>query len=264
MKVLVIGGSGYVAGLTLPYLKDKYDLRVFDMKPPADSSLEFASGNVTDLEALVEAMQGMDAFLYLAMGTLGLRHTDREVFLRALDTAFDVNIKGVHYALRAAHEARVPHAVYASSLSIYRGGYGRAHPDGRYYANEEMVPDALDRYGLTKRLGEEVCRAAALQWGITVNALRLCRPLSTEDYQERMRLDIPHIATEESDVAAAFDAALQYRSTGFEAFFISGDYDEKMMSMAKAKKLLGWEPLARPTKTSESDPYDMNRRQLTG
>lgn len=253
MKVLVIGGSGHVAGLILPHLKEKYELRVFDMKPPADSSLEYVEGSVTDLEALVQAMTGMDAFLYLAMGTLGLRASDREIYLRALDTAFDVNVKGVYYATRAAHEARVPHAVYASSLSIYKGGYGRAHPDSRYYAHEDMVPDALDRYGLTKRLGEDVFRAAALQWGLTVNALRLCRPLSMEDYQERMRLDIPHIATEGSDVARAFDAALQYRPTGFEAFFISGDYDEQMMSMAKAKKLLGWEPLTRPTKMSDGD-----------
>ncbi len=249
MKVLVIGGSGLVAGLILPYLKEKYDLRVFDMKPPADLSLEYISGNVTDLEALVQAMTGVDAFLYMAMGTLGIDFKDREVYLRALDTAFDVNVKGTYFASRAAHEAGVPHAVYASSLSIYKGGYGRSHPDGRYYAHEDMVPDALDRYGLTKRLGEDVFRAAALQWGLTVNALRLCRPLSTEDYQERMRLDVPSIPTEESDVARAFDAALQYRPAGFEAFFISGDYQEKTMSMAKAKKLLNWEPLARPTKT---------------
>lgn len=253
MKVLVIGGSGLVAGLILPYLKDKYDLRVFDMKPPADSSLEYISGNVTDLEALVEGMTGVDAFLYLAMGTLGMNSKDRADYIRALDTAFDVNVKGTYYATRAAHEARVPHAVYASSLSIYKGGFGRAHPDGRYYAHEDMVPDALDRYGLTKRLGEDVFRAATLQWGLTVNALRLCRPLSTQEYQERMRLDVPAIPTEESDVARAFDAALQYRPTEFEAFFISGDYGEKMMSMAKAKKLLNWEPLARPTKTTTEE-----------
>jgi hypothetical protein len=40
-------------------------------------------------------------------------------------------------------------------------------------------------------------------------------------------------------------AALEYRA-GFQAFSISGDYDQAQMSLAKAKRLLGWEPLARP------------------
>lgn len=251
MKVLVVGGSGYVAGLTLPYLKDKYELRVFDMKAPSDSSLEYVPGSVTDLDALARAMNGVDAFLYLAMGSLGQFSPEREILIKTVDTAFDVNVKGVHMALRAAHEAHVPHAVYASSLSIYRSPGGRKHPESRYFAHEEMVPDALDRYGLTKRLGEDVCRAAALQWGLTVNALRLCRPVSPAEYQEKARLDRSSIMTAAPDVAAAFDAALQYRAAGFEAFFISGDYNEEIMSMAKAKRLLDWQPLTRPTKSGE-------------
>jgi hypothetical protein len=27
---------------------------------------------------------------------------------------------------------------------------------------------------------------------------------------------------------------------------ISGDYEQKLLNMSKAKRLLGWEPLARP------------------
>lgn len=27
---------------------------------------------------------------------------------------------------------------------------------------------------------------------------------------------------------------------------ISGDYEQKLMNMSKAKRMLGWEPLARP------------------
>jgi len=45
----------------------------------------------------------------------------------------------------------------------------------------------------------------------------------------------------------AMSAALQY-GDGFQAFMISGDYEQKIMNMAKAKRLLGWKPLARPTR----------------
>ena len=48
-------------------------------------------------------------------------------------------------------------------------------------------------------------------------------------------------------MARALLAALEYRN-GFQAFQISGDYENKIMNMGKAKRLLGWEPLARPGK----------------
>jgi nucleoside-diphosphate-sugar epimerase len=60
-------------------------------------------------------------------------------------------------------------------------------------------------------------------------------------------IGVPTIATTANDVARAFQAALEYRG-GFQAFMISGDYENKIMNMAKARRLLGWEPLARPAK----------------
>ena len=48
------------------------------------------------------------------------------------------------------------------------------------------------------------------------------------------------------DVARALLAALDYRA-GFQAFMISGDYEQKLMNMSKARRWLGWEPLARPS-----------------
>jgi hypothetical protein len=48
-----------------------------------------------------------------------------------------------------------------------------------------------------------------------------------------------------SDVAPALLVALDYRG-GFQAFMISGDYVQKVMTMAKARRLLSWAPLARP------------------
>jgi nucleoside-diphosphate-sugar epimerase len=252
MKVLVIGGSGYVASLILPHLKASHELRIFDMKPPADESLEYFEGDINDLAAVTKAMEGVDAFQYMAMGKMGQKSPEERA--RFIATSFDANVKGLYHTARAAHEVGVGHGVYASSLSVYRNSGGWRNPDMRYFAHENMVPDALDCYGLTKRLGEEVCRSAVLQWGLTVNALRLCRPVSEEEYQEKSRIERPTIITATPDVARAFDAALRIRPVGFEAFFISGDYDQKLMSLAKAKEVLGWEPQARPTKSVEDDP----------
>jgi nucleoside-diphosphate-sugar epimerase len=117
---------------------------------------------------------------------------------------------------------------------------------GRYFSDEEITPDARHFYGFTKLLGEHVCRNAAREWGMTINALRLCLPVSEERWLAETRAGTPTIATTGGDVARTLLAALEYRGGGFEAFMISGDYEQKIMNMAKAKRLLNWEPQARP------------------
>jgi nucleoside-diphosphate-sugar epimerase len=234
MKVLVIGGSGHVGGLTLPYLAERHSLRVFDLRPPANPDWEYVAGSIDDLAALTRAAAGVDALLYMAMG-------HKEYTLpEAITTNFDANIKGVYLALYAARQAGAMHAVYTSSMSIYAGDLTT-----RYFADEELTPDSSHLYGFTKRLGEDVCLNATREWGMSANALRLCFPISEEEWQSTTRRGTPTLATTAADVGRALLAALEYRA-GFQAFMISGDYEQKILNMSKAKRLLGWEPLARP------------------
>jgi nucleoside-diphosphate-sugar epimerase len=238
MRVLVIGGCGYVGSLVCPLLAPHHALRFFDLKPPAvepENFLGFQSGNVGDPEALFAACEGMDALLYMAMGS---NEWSSPGFV---PSSFDVNIKGVHLALAAAHKAGIGHAVYTSSMSIYEGDLHR-----RYFYDEEITPDSRDVYGFTKYLGELVCRNACRSWGMSANALRLCLPTPTERWLAQTKVGTPTIATAETDVARALLGALDYRGHGFNTFMISGDYEQKLMNMSKAKRRLGWEPLARP------------------
>jgi nucleoside-diphosphate-sugar epimerase len=234
MNLLVIGASGHVGTLVNPFLKKVHRLRIYDLKQPADSSLEFHQGDVCDFDGLRAAAQGMDALLFMAM------NIQRGEEMAIEHSSFDVNIKGVHLALRAAHEAGIPHAVHCSTMSVYDGAL-----DVRYFYDEDMTPDARFTYGFTKRLGEEVCRNAWHRWGISVNALRMCHPTSREAWLAQARNGVASIPTDAEDVARLMLAALEYRN-GFQAFLTSGDYENKIMNMGKARRLLGWEPLARP------------------
>lgn len=246
MPVLMIGGSGYVGSLVTPLLGEQLVLRIFDLRPPVGES-EYVHGDATDYPALLAAMADVDAVVHGAMGSLDGTESD------VAAASFDVNVRSVHQALLAARQAGVPHLVYLSSISVYHDPVSRR-------LDESVTPDARDVYGLTKRLGEEVCRAAAAEFGLSVNVLRLAWPTPDPDWPAWSGVQSPgHIqrtdgtpacATAARDVAAAITAALGYRD-GFQIFNISGDELGGLWSTKKARALLGWRP--------EFDAARMNR-----
>lgn len=236
MKLFVVGGSGLVGGLVLPFIARQHTVKVYDLRPPADPAWDYVPGNVGDLDSLCEAVKGADALLYMAMG-----NKYSYVTTEGITTNLDVNIKGVYLALEAAARAGVPHAVYTSSMSVYGGDLYQ-----RYFVDEELTPDANELYGFTKHLGELACRQMTRVYPMSVNALRLCFPMAAADWQAAVAERNPTIATDAEDVANAILGALEYRA-GFQAFMISGDYDEKIMNMSKARRLLNWAPRARPS-----------------
>ena len=237
MNVLLVGGSGYVGSLVLPALVGAHAVKVFDLKPPANApdGVRYHAGSVCDPDALLAAAEGMDTLLYMAMASV-----DWKLPTFTADS-FDINIKGVYLALQAAHKAGITHAVYTSSMSVYDGDLYR-----RYFPDEEITPDSRHVYGFTKLLGEECCRVACREWSMSVNALRLCLPRPDEIWLKEVVSGKPTIMTAAGDVARALLAAIAYRCNGFQPFMISGDYEQKLMNLGRAKRMLGWAPQARP------------------
>jgi nucleoside-diphosphate-sugar epimerase len=231
-----VGGSGIVGSLISPFLAEVHTLRIFDLHPPHDVSLDYFEGDVTQYDDLFSALTDMQALVYLAMGNLRWNEISGVV------SALDVNIKGLYLALMAANQAGVTQAVYASTMSVYDSVL-----DQRTFMDEYISPDAKDLYGFTKHIGEQVCLNATRLWGMNVNALRLCLPISEEKWMSETIRGVPTVSTTGKDVARAFLAALDFCG-GYQAFTISGDYENKIMNMSKARQLLGWEPLARPSR----------------
>jgi len=112
MKVLLAGGSGIVATLVIPFLKQHHTLRVFDRRAPEDTTLEFLKGELADPQALKEAVKGMDAFIYLAMGSVDWENWS------GIESAYDVNIKGLHFLFRTAAQEGITQAVYCRCMQI--------------------------------------------------------------------------------------------------------------------------------------------------
>ena len=245
MKVLLLGGAGHVGSFITPYLKEKHDLRVLDVRPPKHEGVEYVEGSVTDESALRKAFQGVDAFAWMVMRKpQGGSFRDQDV--ETIVENYDVNCKGLHLALFLAQEAGVTRGVYTSSMSV--------HWRSRefYHQEETTALDTPTVYGLSKGFGELICQYFARWWDMNLVALRITGPRTRAQYVDQ-RNNPPHRApgvrplfvTDEEDLANAYLCALEHVQHGksrFDAFFIAGDEAEQEHNLTKAKRVLGWEP----------------------
>ncbi len=167
MRVLVIGGAGYVGRMVLPGLAARHQVRVLDLVAPPAGGHELLTGDATDPSVLARACADTDAVLHMAMApTSPDSDTDPVV-------AFDVHVKSAYLTVRAAAAAGARHVVFVSSMSVF-------DELGFRTIGTDEEPDATDPYGLTKRLGEQACRAAAQETGTALDILRLCWPTPDE------------------------------------------------------------------------------------
>ena len=242
--MLYIGGAGYVGGLILPELTRHHAVRVLDLKAPS-VDCEHVIGDATDPATLSDAMSGVDVVLHGAMA----HKYDWTGSVSDTADAFDVNLKSVYLALRVAALTGVRHAVHLGSLSVYRDLLRRPP------VTEETPPDAVEPYGLTKRLAEQVCQAAVEEWGMSVTVLRLAWPTSDDLWPQWLSPQQGPITqrTESgeviaglaaSDLAAAVLAAIGRRD-GYTVLAITGDHTGRLADLTRAREVLGWQPRRR-------------------
>jgi nucleoside-diphosphate-sugar epimerase len=244
MKLLLLGGAGHVGSFITPYLQQKHELRVLDLRPPRHQGVEYVEGSVADPEALRKALTGVDAFIWVVMRKpQGGSVRDQDI--PTIIENYEVNTKALHLTLFIAQELGVLKGVYTSSMSVHY----RLRPA---FLSEELTPlDTPTVYGLSKGFGELICQYFARWWDMNLIALRITGPRTRQQFlDERANPRTPTsgrplFVTDEEDLATAYLAALDAVQVGhsrFDAFFIAGDEAEKEHNLSKAKRVLGWEP----------------------
>lgn len=154
--VLITGGSGYFGSILADLALARGDrVRVFDLNPPADDSVEYAAGDVRDLAVLKNACDGVDVVLNnVAQVPLA---KDRELF-------WSVNVTGTANVLLAARETGVGKVVHTSSSAIF--GVPESNP-----VTEDTPGRPLEAYGRAKLEAEHLCHDAATN-GLDVTVVR--------------------------------------------------------------------------------------------
>lgn len=283
MKVLVTGGSGHLGQFVVrDLLEHDYQVVNADRRPPADAEelvrnrdgvAWFIETNVRDVGEVAGAMAGCDAVVHLGAIPAPYRHADEVVFNNNTQATFAV--------FQAASLLGVRKVVFASSISAYGNAYSPDVTVPLYAPVDEEHPLLnRDAYGLSKEVDERTGLMFHRRTGMSVVALRFHWVSAPGQALARIphvnaTLSDPQTSrvlwgyVDARDAASICRLALEANDIGFEAFNVTAADTmaelptEELLrtyapaveirepipgfaspySIAKAKRLLGWEPV---------------------
>jgi nucleoside-diphosphate-sugar epimerase len=168
MKYLVTGGAGFIgSNLVEALLQRGHSVKVLDNFSTGkrenikrfEKDIELIEGDIRSHHIVEQAITGIDVVLHEA----ALPSVPRSI--KDPITTNDVNVNGTLNILNAAVAAKTRRVVFASSSSIY--GNNPELPK-----HEDMVPNPLSPYAVSKLAGENYCKVFAQIYGLETVALR--------------------------------------------------------------------------------------------
>lgn len=235
--VLMTGWSGRVGQAILADLADAYEWVLFDRDPPTgDVPGEYVVADITDREAVRDAMDGIEAVVHLA------GDSRREA---PWDSLIDNNIDGTQVVFDAAASEGVEKFVFASSNHAVGAYETESRVPGLYRTDSEFRLDGSEPprpgnlYGVSKVLGEVLGRYYYDEYGLSVASVRignLTKGHPPRDYERGQAMWLSH-----RDCAHLFDRCIR-AEYDYEIVYGISDNDRKYYSIKRAKEVLGYDP----------------------
>ena len=146
-RVLVTGGSGFIGQHAVSaMLKRGWEVVNLDLVPSSIAqtpSYREILGDVRDEDAVIRAVEGVDAVIHLAA------MVSVQASIDTPDETYSVNVEGTRCVLEACKSKGVPTFLHASSAAVYGNGIGGA-------INEAASVMPLSPYGESKKLSEDL------------------------------------------------------------------------------------------------------------
>ncbi len=143
MKVILIGGSGFVGTRLLGLLSDelaKYELKNVDLLPNHFFNDLTVIGDVREQEQMDRELHGADLVVLLAA-----QHRDD---VSPVSLYYDTNVGGMEVTIKAMEKNGIKRLIFFSSVAVY--GLNKKNPD------EEHPADPFNHYGKSKWQAEQV------------------------------------------------------------------------------------------------------------
>ena len=181
MNILITGGCGFIGSNLIRYLESRPGtddrIVVFDNLTTGHKSdlegtvAELIEGDITDYDAVSNALSGIDHIVHLAAHTRVIESVENP------RKNMQDNVIGTFTVLEAARDTGVESVVIAST-----GGaiIGEAEPP----VHEEMVPKPISPYGASKLCCEAYCSAFSGAYGLRTTALRFANVYGPFSYHK--------------------------------------------------------------------------------
>lgn len=231
MKILITGASGTIGRKLVPFLEPEHELRLLSLEPVPEDS-RWAQADITKLDQILPAMQGMEAVIHLAIAS-GHEGGYEEAGFN--EQRFDVNVKGTFNVFEAARRAGVRRVIHTSSLTVVWG-----YPPPEWVASDAPAKP-VGTYGLTKFFGEKIAEHYATAFGMDVVCLRISKPIDIDDPRTKETPLLPQwIAF--PDILEAYRLSLVAPVKGIEIVTVVGESRWRRWDLLKAERLLGYRP----------------------
>jgi UDP-glucose 4-epimerase len=161
-RVLVTGGSGFIGRHVVSRLTaDGAQVRVVDLQPHPDPSVDVVQGDIADPGVLARAFDGgFESIVHLAAVTSVLRSLEEP------DKTFATNVAGTHALLEAGRAAGVTSLAFTSTNAV-------TGPMEQPRITEDARLRPLTPYGSTKAAGEMLMAAYTASYGLRCACIRL-------------------------------------------------------------------------------------------
>jgi len=168
-KLVITGGAGFI-GSNLSYelapdnevilLDNLFSGRVSNIRDLlALENVRFVEGSILDLPLLERLFEGVD-YVFHHAAIASVQHSVKDPL-----RTDEVNVRGTLNVLLAAKKKGVKKVIYASSSSVY--GDTPVLPKV-----EDMMPNPLSPYGVSKLAGEYYCKVFTEVYGLATVSLR--------------------------------------------------------------------------------------------
>jgi nucleoside-diphosphate-sugar epimerase len=185
MRVLVTGSQGSVGSIVTPMIIEAgHEVMSTDRRSSRSSEWEHVPADITDPFMIRRLAMGMEAVVHLA-AIAGERQSDP-------DTTFRINVEGTWNVLQAAAEVGAKKVVFFSSIQAI--GVSGFQPPPRILPIDDSNPSCpRPAYGLSKLVGEEMCRSFTSRHGFSTYCLRPCFVSNPDNYQRWTDWDPPRL-----------------------------------------------------------------------
>ena len=231
MKILLLGGNGFLGPHVVNELQGDYELRITDIVP-IESKHETMQVDISDPDQVRRATEGTDVVV-----NCSVLRPDRKY-------AFDVNTMGTYNGMLAAVEN-------GHTRHINTGPHftqvGPSYENYDYDINEEVpLHSGLDLYAHSKSVGQEICRVFSANYPIHVLTTLFLNFREAQPKADQFGSDTNPFSVTFPDAARAIRKCLETDLSTLpsrcEIFHITTDTPHGRYSNAKARRLLGWAP----------------------